>query len=50
MVPSENSVMFARSSTPRWRRCSTATRMFCSEMPVSNSRFTILRTRMSLNE
>src|SRR5260370_15946328 len=29
---------------------STATRMLCSEIPVSSSRLTILRTRMSLNE
>ncbi len=42
--------MLARSRTPRWRRWSTATRMLCSEMPVSSRRLTILRTRMSLNE
>ena len=49
-VPSENSVIPARSGTPRLRRWSTAIRMFCSEMPASNSRLTIFRTRMSLNE
>lgn len=49
-VPSENKVMLARSWTPRWRRWSTATRMLCSEIPVSSNRLTILRTKMSLNE
>lgn len=29
---------------------STATRMLCSEIPVSSNRLTILRTKMSLNE
>ena len=33
VVPSLNSVMPARSRMPRRRRCSTATRMFCSETP-----------------
>ena len=32
------------------RRCSTATRMFCKETPVSSSRLTTRSTRMSLNE
>ena len=50
VVPSDSSVTLARSSTPRARRCSTATRMLCSDTPVSSSRLTTLRTRMSLNE
>ena len=50
VVPSEKRVMPARSRTPRRRRYSTATRMFCSETPASSSRLTTLRTSMSLNE
>src|SRR2546423_6814705 len=49
-MPSLNRVIRARSCTPRRRRCSTATRMFCSETPVSSNLLTTLRTRMSLNE
>ena len=39
-----------RSSMPRSRRCWTAVRICCSETPVSSSRLTTLRTRMSRKE
>jgi hypothetical protein len=49
-VPSEISVMPARSDTPRERRVSIALRMFCNDTPASSSRLTTLSTTMSRNE
>ena len=50
VVPSEMSVMPARSATPRERSVSMALRMFCNETPASSNRLTTLRTTMSRNE